>query len=198
MAALGLDLAGVETRPTGVCLLRQMKTKTRILYTDAQIIVTVQESEPDVVAIDAPLTLPLDRKTIEERTCTHLRPCDEELLRRRIRFFPVTLGPMRKLTTRGIALKTRLQALGLKVIEVYPGGAQDILQIPRKQQGLEQLKQGLENLGIEDLTEKLSDHELDAATCAYVGKLYLEGKACTYGTKDHAIIMPKDCERAKS
>ena len=105
---------------------------------------------------------------------------------------------MRKLTTRGIALKTRLQALGLKVIEVYPGGAQDILQIPRKQQGLEQLKQGLENLGIEDLTEKLSDHELDAATCAYVGKLYLEGKACTYGTKDHAIIMPKDCERAKS
>ena len=192
MTAVGLDLAGVETRPTGFCLLRRMKAKTLLLYTDAQILSAVQGSKPDIVAIDAPLTLPPGRKTIEERTSTHLRPCDRELLRRRIRFFPVTLGPMRKLTTRGMTLKTHLQALNFKVIEVYPGGAQDILQIPRKQQGLHRLRQGLEKLGIEELTERLSDHELDAATCAYVGKLYLEGMACTYGTKDNAIIMPKD------
>jgi predicted nuclease with RNAse H fold len=192
MSVIGLDLAGVETRPTGFCFLEQMTARTLLLFTDTQILNMIQESKPDIVAIDAPLTLPPGRKTIEERTGTHLRPCDEELLRRRIRFFPVTLGPMRKLTTRGIALKTALQALKFKVIEVYPGGAQDILHIPRKQQGLKLLKRGLERLGLNGLAEDLSDHELDAATCAYVGKPFLEGKACTYGTEDYAIIMPKE------
>jgi len=37
----------------------------------------------------------------------------------------------------------------------------------------------------------MSDHELDAVTCAYVGKLFLDGKACVYGNMDQAIIMPK-------
>jgi len=191
MTVVGLDLAGVETRPTGFCLLRRMTAETLLLYTDAQILNAIEKSKPCIVAVDAPLTLPPGRKSIEERTGTHLRPCDEELLRRRIRFFPVTLGPMRKLTVRGIALKMAIQALNFKVIEVYPGGAQDVLQIPRKQQGLELLKRGLEKLGLKGLSENLSDHELDAATCAYVGKLFLEGKACMYGTEDYPIIMPK-------
>ena len=34
------------------------------------------------------------------------------------------------------------------VIEAYPGGAQDVLGIPRKQRGLDKLKAGLEKLGI--------------------------------------------------
>jgi len=191
MTVVGLDLAGVEARPTGLCLLREMTAKTFMVYTDKQILNAIEKSKPDVVAVDAPLSLPPGRRSIEERTGVHLRPCDEELLRRRIRFFPVTLGPMRKLTTRGIALKTTIQAMNLRVIEVYPGGAQDVLHIPRKQQGLKFLKKGLEKLGLEGLAENLSDHELDAATCAYVGKLFIEGRTCTYGTEDYAIIMPK-------
>jgi len=191
MSIVGLDLAGVETRPTGLCLLRQMTAQTSLVYTDTEIINMIQRCRPDIVAIDAPLSLPPGRKSIEEKTPTHLRECDKELLKRRIRFFPVTLGPMRRLTTRGIALRETLQAQGFKVIEVYPGGAQDILHIPRKQQGLAPLKGGLEKLGIEGLTEDLSDHELDAVTCAYVGRLYLGGKACTYGTAEQAIIMPE-------
>jgi len=191
MTVVGLDLAGVEARPTGLCLLREMTAKTFMVYTDKQILNAIEKSKPDVVAVDAPLSLPPGRRSIEERTGVHLRPCDEELLRRRIRFFPVTLGPMRKLTTRGIALKTAIQAMNFRVIEVYPGGAQDVLHIPRKQQGLKFLKKGLEKLGLEGLAENLSDHELDAATCAYVGKLFIEGRTCTYGTEDYAIIMPK-------
>ncbi len=60
-------------------------------------------------------------------------------------------------------------------MEVYPGGAQDVFGIPRKQKGLEKLKAGLDNLGLKGLTCLMSDHELDAVTCAYVGKLFLEG-----------------------
>jgi hypothetical protein len=119
-----------------------------------------------------------------------LRECDKELLRRRIKFFPVTLGPMRKLTSRGIRLKEILESAHFKVIEVYPGGAQDILGIPRKQQGLDKLRSGLKKLQIKGIANTVSGDELDAITCAYVGKLYLEGKTLTYGTDDQTIIMP--------
>ncbi len=177
MSIIGLDLAGVETRPTGYCKLTNMKAETSLLYSDKEVLSKIKEVRPDVIAVDAPLSLPPGRKTLEERTSIHLRECDRELLRRHIKFFPITLGPMRKLTTRGMFLKKVLEEENFCVIETYPGGAQDVLGIPRKQKGLEKLKIGLENLGIQGLNGQLSDHELDAVTCAYVGMLFLEGAA---------------------
>jgi len=191
MSIIGLDLAGVETRPTGFCILEKMKVKTKLLYSNEEIIKEIQKIKPRVIAIDAPLSLPPGRKSIEERTNIHLRECDKELLRRRIKFFPITLGPMRKLTERGIKLKKILENRGFKVIEVYPGGAQDILNIPRKQQGLEKLRIGLEKLKIKGLTKRMSDHELDAITCAFVGRLFLEKKSETLGDPEEGIVMPR-------
>jgi predicted RNase H-like nuclease len=37
----------------------------------------------------------------------------------------------------------------------------------------------------------MSDHELDAVTCAYVGKLFLERKAAIYGEPCGGIVMPQ-------
>ena len=45
-------------------------------------------------------------------------------------------------------------------------------------------------MGIKNLKSKLSDHEYDAVTCAFVGKLFLDGKAVAYGSVEDAIIMP--------
>lgn len=191
MLIIGLDLAGVESRPTGFCILVGMKAETSLVYSDKEILAKIRESRPAVVAIDAPLSLPPGRKSLEERTGVHLRECDRELLKRGIRFFPVTLGPMRKLTTRGINLRHILEAENFIAIEAYPGGAQDVLGIPRKQKGLEKLKAGLENLGISGLNSQMSDHELDAVTCAYVGKLYLEKKSVTYGNPNDGIVLPE-------
>ncbi len=191
MTIIGLDLAGVETRPTGFCTLTGMKAKTCLIYKDQDIIQKVKESNPQVVAIDAPLCLPPGRRTIEEKTSIHLRESDRELLKMGIKLFPITLGPMRKLTQRGIQLKSIFEAQKLVIIEAYPGGAQDVLGIPRKQRGIENLLAGLQKLGIEGLDKSLSDHELDAATCAYVGKLFLEGKAVAYGECNQVIVMPK-------
>ncbi len=187
---VGLDLAGVETRPTGVCILTGMNAQTCLMYTDTEILAKIKAINPAVVAIDAPLSLPPGRKSLEDRTGVHLRECDRELLKRHIKFFPITLGPMRKLTIRGINLRHALEAERLVVIEAYPGGAQDVRGILRKQKGLEKLKSGLESLGIKGLKNELSDHELDAVTCAYVGKLFLEGKSVTYGAPE-GIVMPK-------
>lgn len=191
MLAVGLDFAGVETRPTGFCLLKNMKAQTSLLYEDEAVLKEIEESKPGVVAIDAPLSLPAGRESIDQKTNVHLRECDKELLRRRIKFFPVTLGPMRKLANRGINIRRTLENNNFKVIEVYPGGAQDVLGIPRKQKGIRKLKAGLEKLGIDGLKDQMSDHELDAVTCAFVGKLWLEGKAVIYGTTEQAIVMPK-------
>ena len=191
MLVVGLDLAGVESRPSGFCVLDGLKAETCVLYTDREIIQKIEELKPRVIAIDAPLSLPPGRKSIEERTDVHLRECDRELLKRKIKFFPVTIGPMRKLTERGIKLKKELENKGFKVIEVYPGGAQDILKIPRKQQGLSELRKGLEKLGIKGLTSRMNDHELDAVTCAFTGKLFLEVRSETLGSLENGIVMPR-------
>lgn len=192
MIVVGLDLAGVEKRPTGFCLLDGLRADTCDVYADSEIITKVQAASPQVVAIDAPLTLPPGRKSIEEKTGMHLREADRELLRRHIRFFPITLGPMRQLTTRGMKLKGIMEGMRFKTIEVYPGGAQDVLGIPRKKRGLDQLRAGLEKLGLKGLRVGMSDHELDAVTCAYVGKLFLEGRSVTYGAPEAGIVMPAD------
>ena len=87
-------------------------------------------------------------------------------------------------------MKHALQEQNILSIETYPGGAQDVLGIPRKQKGLQNLAEGLKKLGIIGVNSEMSDHELDAITCAYVGKLFLEGKAEIYGSSCEGIVMP--------
>ena len=192
MLIIGLDLAGSERRPTGFCVIKNDQVETRHLFKDDEIIAEIEKYKEALVAIDAPLSIPKGRRSIDERSNVHLRECDKELLRRKNRFFPITLGPMRMLTKRGMKLKRELIKRGFKVIEVYPGGAQDILGIARKTKSKDKLREGLRKLGIKGLRKNMSDHELDAITAAYVGKLYLEGKYEAFGDPEEGlIIMPK-------
>ena len=191
MSIVGLDLAGVETRPTGFCLLKGIVVKTSLFYTDKEIIEQTLLNSPKLVAIDAPLYLPPGRTSLDDTTGPHFRESDRELLKIGIRLFPATLGPMRKLTLRGMRLRSVFEAEALKVIEAYPGGAQDVLGIPRKGKGIDRLLAGLQTLGIKGLNIAMSDHELDAVTCAYVGKLFLEKKADVYGDPNEGIVLPK-------
>ena len=190
---VGIDLAGSPRRDTGVCALRGMSAASiETLHTDQEILDFVESIEPELVAIDAPLSLPPGRKSLEERNAEHFRRSDRELLKRGIRFFPITLGPMRLLTARGIRLKKILTRRGYPVIEIYPGAAQDIFGIPRKQHGLAKLLRGLERLGLRGLNREMNGDELDAVTGALVGRLYLKGKAEVLGdVKTGAIIVPK-------
>jgi len=188
---VGIDLSGVERKETGFCVLDDMCAKTSIVYTDEEIVEKIRETKPRVVAVDAPLAPPKGRKSLEERSDVHLRQCDRELLKMGIKFFPVTLGPMRKLTERGIRLRKLLEKEGFEVIEVYPGAAQDILKMPRKQRGIEKLRGALLEYGIRgDVNkERITDHELDAITSALVGKLYLEGKTVSIGDPEEVLMI---------
>lgn len=195
---VGIDLAGSPKRNTGICTLKRNDiTSCTIVLSDEEIIDYVEKEKPSLVTIDAPLNLPPGRKTIEDKNGEHFRPCDRELLRRGIRFFPITLGPMRLLTKRGIHLKRVLTRHGYGVIEVYPGAAQDIWHTGRKQDGLSKLRKGLEKLGVRGLNKRMGGDELDAVTAALVGQLFLRGQAEVLGNfKRGAIVVPYTKEMA--
>ncbi len=112
-------------------------------------------------------------------------------MRMKIRFFPITLGPMRKLTARGIKMKRVFETKGLKVIESYPGSIQDLLGMPRKQEGLEKLRRALIDYGVEGEVQKkeITNDELDAITSAIVGKMFLEGNYRAIGDPEEGLMI---------
>ena len=57
--------------------------------------------------------------------------------------FPCLIPSMVNLTMRGIRLAKAFEEKGVSVIESYPGAAQDILGIPRKQRGIHLLRESL-------------------------------------------------------
>lgn len=186
---LGIDLAGSPKRPTGVCVLRGNLVETMTVLSDEELLQIAREVSPVLVPIDAPLSLPPGRKSLEDRNAEHLRPCDRELQKMGIRFFPITLGPMRMLTQRGLDLKASLHKLGLKAVESYPGGAQDVWGLPRKQHDLEGLRNGLRDMGIDGVRDDANDHELDAVSCALAGQQFLNGNGMMLGGET-GILMP--------
>ncbi len=186
---LGLDLAGSPRRPSGLCFLFDMKVSTQIVYENREILFLIQEKRPNLVAIDAPLSLPVSR--LEGDRKIYLRKCEEELKRRRIPFFPPVLNQMRPLAERGIELSQKIEDMGIKVIEVYPGAAQDIWGLPRSRRNPDKLRLGLRKKGLEGLKEKMTSDELDAVTAALVGYYYLLGKTEEIGDpKEGKIILP--------
>ncbi len=192
LIVVGLDLAGVPGRPTGFCLLRGFEARTADLFSDAEILAACAAAAPDLVTIDAPLHLPPGRSSIHDRNDSHYRPCDLELRKRKIPFFPITLGPMRGLTERGLGLRVALERRRVRVVEMYPGGAQDVWRIPRARRDRKGLRRGLARLGLRGLRAGASDHELDAATGALVGRLFLQGRAEVLGDfETGAIILPR-------
>jgi len=193
---VGIDLAGSERRPTGICVLEGRKAGVRVVHTDGEILEGVGENT-QVVAIDAPLSLPRGRCCLrDDCPCAgraHFRVCDLELRRMKIKFFPITLGPMRQLTLRGLALKGKLEKRGLRVFETYPGAAQDIWGIPR-QKDPEGLKEGLKRFKLQGNWSRpgVTKDELDALTCALVARENLRRNTITIGDPEEGLmILPK-------
>ncbi|MGQ9729528.1 MAG: DUF429 domain-containing protein [Candidatus Fervidibacter sp.] len=185
VTVMGIDLSASEKRCSGVCILRDLRVKTLLVKTDEELLSIADRFRPEAVAIDAPLSLPADGDG------KGLRQCDRKLLKRGIRLFPITFRAMSELARRGIALKEKLEAKGFQVIEVFPGGAQDLLGLPRKHHNLDGLREGLKSFGIKGLKPKASGDEIDAVTAAFVGWLWLNGFAeLVEDSQGKGIVMP--------
>ena len=199
MRVVGVDLRSSARYRTGVAVLdSDLRATTALLRTDAEIVQWVTAYTPAVVAIDSPLNLPRGRCCADEScSCAvHgiVRAVDREIARMGHHPYWPLMPSMVKLTLRGMALKQTLEEAGLCVIEVFPGAAQDVLGVPRKQAGQELLLHGLRAVGIrfDPQRERFAHDELDAVTAAYVGLLYLRGDYEAVGPEDEVqMVLPR-------
>src|SRR5580698_10637665 len=192
---VGIDLTGSERRATGWALLDGSNATTKAIHTDAELIVETFASSPDIVSIDSPLSMPEGVIDADNTGRSPIyRRCELALKRMGIPVFWCLLPTMKSLTVRGMRLATALRDRGLKVIESYPGAAQDILGIPRKGSSLEELKQGMGRIGIVGnyLKGVVCHDEVDAITSALVGLFYLADDYIALGTAtEDYLIVPR-------
>jgi dephospho-CoA kinase/predicted nuclease with RNAse H fold len=124
-----------------------------------------------------------------------VRVAEHDLASIGIPAYPALIDSMRNLTLRGIRLKKLIEHSPSppRVIESYPGAAQDILCIPRKQTGLDLLRQGLRRLGLRGTGLETHSHdEMDAITSALVGRYFETGDFEPMGIPSEAqLIVPK-------
>lgn len=192
MKILGIDLAGKPENPTGISILNvNLKTlrpdiKFNLLHEDEDILNETKRLNPDLIAIDAPLSLPRGRCCLsKDCSCSkvggHFREAEAEI-RKYGSVLPLTFIGMRMLTERAIALSNKLKRK-YKVIEVYPRTVQKIL-------GFNDLYPDLNRYF--KLPTEVTDHELDAALAALTGFFYLKDCHMELGDPEEGtIILPK-------
>ena len=190
---LGFDLTAGANKKTGVALLKGNEVKTTSLLTDVELINYIEETKPDIVSIDSPLGLPGGEDSIL-REAGIVREAEKDLSSIGIPSYPALIDSMKNLTLRGIKLRKIIKNLNNApiVIESYPGAAQDLLGIPRKQNGLNYLRDGLKQLGLTGQGLKSSSHdEIDAVTCCVVGRFFEVGQYEPMGIPSEAqLIVP--------
>lgn len=192
---VGIDLTGSERRATGWALLEGSNATTKALCTDQELLSETIDAKPDLVSIDSPLSMPEGVHDPDNVGNSPIyRKCELALKRMGISVFWCLLPTMKSLTARGTRLALELRQRGIKVIESYPGAAQDLLGIPRKRASLEELKQGMGRIGIQGdyLTQHVCHDEVDAITSALVGLFYLADDYIALGTPaEEYLIVPR-------
>lgn len=161
---MGIDLAALPENPTGICIFGE-ELRLFTLYRDEDIIARVNNENPDIVAIDAPLMSKI-----------MMRKADKIL--KKYGAMPPTMHSMKKLTKRAMKIVEKMNA---NIIEVFPTATAKIIGIYDRD-----YKKMAEKLGI----KVRNKHEVDAYLAAYTAHLYLQGKAEEVGGK-RKVIIPK-------
>jgi predicted nuclease with RNAse H fold len=175
--------------------------------TDDEIVDALTAFGARIVAIDSPMGLPAGLCCLEESCrCTPMhagtgRSAERALATRGIPCFWTTKRTIIKpMVYRAIALKDRLEAADLTVLEVYPFATKRILlgrDLPRKSRplGLARLIDGARGLlprctWPDSWTP--SHDQLDALYCAITARLYAQGATEALGDPDEVpIIVPR-------
>lgn len=180
---IGIDLAGKPKNPTGWALWKSKKVETSLIHTNKEILEGIAHSDPTIIAIDAPFSLP--EKGI-------LRIADREMIRRGYHVFPPCLPAMKTLTLRAMKLNKLTTKKGYETIEVHPTSTRKALNMSLKD--WRKIQTTLETIGLEgDLKLRaLKSHEIDAVTAALTAYLYTKNQAEAIGDGEEGyIIIPK-------
>jgi len=180
---IGIDLAATPKKPTGWALWNKKTVSVCHVYGDDDILASIQNHTPILVAIDAPLSLPRGRG---------MRNADKTMHRMGYPVLPPLFPAMKQLTLRAITLAQHIQRSGFTTIEIHPTSTRKALQIPAKDWGV--IQAILVQMGLKgDLKKRtLTPHELDAATAALTAHLHLRGKTQLIGdTEEGYIVVPQ-------
>ena len=198
---MGIDLAGKDDNPTGMCILNPDDVRdnngidrthsnceiyTQTLYTNEEILENIQEVNPTIIVIDAPLSLPEGRCCLEKDCeCAvggHFRQSELEI-RCYGPVLPLTFTGMKMLTIRGVGLARNLSSKYL-IKETHPRTAGKML-------GFQHLKRDIgEYLRIPPET---NEHEMDVILAALCGYFYINNCYLELGDpKEGTIILPRD------
>lgn len=201
----GIDLTATPAKPSA-CL--GMDNSAQLAYFgfathDSDIVSLMEFYSPQVIAIDAPLSLPAGLCCLE-RSCPcktkferKSRQCDQELRLQEIPCYPTSKKTFIKdLIERGIKLRNKLSQRGFQVIEVYPYASKVRLfgkAMPRKTtpKGTVFLKEHLKSLlpGFKPYLN-MFDHDLcDAAMAAYTAFLYYRNLTDALGDSEEGLIF---------
>ncbi len=170
----GHDLAGVDlsiTRPSAVAILSGGIKILRVEYEE----LATRLSKMEVVAVDAPLTLPKGGA---------FRDFEREILRRGFRLLPLNMKSMRELALRGSELRKALEREGVIVLETHPTTVRRILGLSRKD-----LVQLMVRMGYHG-ERLLSPDDVDALTCLLISILYVEGKVEIVRGEEGSMVLP--------
>lgn len=195
---IGIDLTGSESKPSGWAALLGNSAVTKAIGSDEELIEESLRYHPKVISIDSPLSYPAGRHctdpSCECKKYGITRYCERLLSSFGIGVYPCLIPSMEKLTNRGIALAKKFRDIGIDVIESYPGVAQDILSIRRKQNGIDHLKNSYKNFGIKGdylSAIKITHDELDAIASALVGLFYINDQFVALGNdQENYLIVP--------
>ena len=188
---MGIDLTSSAAKPSA-CL--GLDNKLQVVYfgflsRDTDILAMASSHLPEVIAIDAPLSLSASTKKG--------RACERQLAALGIPcYFTTEKSIIKKMVYRGIELKSKLAARGFRVIEVYPYASKICLfgkAMPRKTtpQGISFLKEHLRTL-LPSLKPYLGmfDHNLcDAAIAAYTASIYCRNMVDALGNNEEGLIF---------
>ncbi len=193
-SVVGIDLTGAEKKASGWAVLQDGRVQTQRIKTNAELIAHTIAAKPAVIALDSPLSLPKGRISVYDDDPGRYiygisRLCERQMLKRGMRSYPTLIRSMQQLTLRGMLLAQEFRAQGFEVIECFPGGTQDILELPRKQKGLADLVQGLMDLGIQGDYLYASHDEIDALTAALAGCFYLAGQYEALGDEEEGLLI---------
>ena len=205
-ACVGIDLAGVEYRETGVAVLREGRLeRLTSAGPDAEILALAMMAGPGgTVAVNAPLTRPRGRCCLDDDCpCrqdpgTRSRQLERELARMGVPTLATAL--IKVLARRGGRIASALRGLGYEPIEVYPYATLRLLGLPtagkKTEVGRKAIYRSLRPWVPGLRHPRASEHQLDAVVCALTAHLWREGRTRTVGDPAEGLmVIPDDPSR---
>lgn len=199
---VGIDLAGVEHRETGVAVLRDGRLDLLTAAGgDGEILALAALAGPgSTVAINAPLSRPRGRCCLDDDCpCRHDPGTRSRKLERDLLHMGVPIlatGLIKVLARRGHALAEILRWEGWEPLEVYPFATLRLLGLPtqgkRTRLGRQRIHHALQPLvpGLDH--PDASEHQLDAVVCALTAALWRHGRTRTVGAADEGLMIIPD------